>query len=90
MDDFVLILGIFLVVLITILVFNKEGFSLCDGENPKKGFFARFLAYLDSLFFPKKVKKTKPVLDDSFTVPVDERNELMHNSKNGQKYYWSW
>ena len=39
MDDFVLILGIFLVVLITILVFNKEEeeFSLCDGENPKKG-----------------------------------------------------
>ena len=92
MDDFVLILGIFLVVLITILVFNKEmeEFSLCDGENPKKGFFARFLAYLDSLFFPKKPKKTKPALDSSFTVPVDERNELMHNSKNGQKYYWSW
>ena len=88
MDDFVLILAVLITVLIIILTINKEDFSLCNEKKKSKGFFEKLLNYLNNLFSPRKVKKETK--DSSFTVPVDQRNELMHNSKNGNKYYWSW
>lgn len=88
MDDFVLILAVLITVLIIILTITKEDFSLCNGKKKQKGFFEKLLNYLNNLFSPRKVKKETK--DSSFTVSVDNRNELMHNSKNGNKYYWSW
>jgi|TARA_Y100000389_G_C17343738_1_gene454735 hypothetical protein len=88
MDDFVLIIAVFITVLIIILTITKEDFSLCS-KKPPTSFFERLLDYLNSLFYPKK-KEKKQEMDNSFTVPVDQRNELMHDSKNGKKYYWSW
>ena len=88
MDDFVLILAVLITVLIIILTINKEDFSLCNEKKNPKEFFEKLLNYLNNLFSPRKVKKETK--DSSFTVPVDQRNELMHNSKNGNKYYWSW
>ncbi len=84
MDGFVVILGLFLTILIIILVYNnnKELFSLC---SKKPGFFQRFLNFLNGSFIEKDKKAKK---DDSFTVPVDERNNLMRNE--GDNYYWSW
>jgi len=100
MDEFVVILGLLLTVLILILVYNKyslerererEDFSLCKGKK-EKGFFQKLFDFLDSLFKPKKTTTTPATngLNNSFTVPVDERNNLMHNSVNGKKYFWSW
>ena len=86
MDDFVLIIAVLITVLIIILTITKEDFSLCSKRKPKS-FFERLIDYLNSLFYPRKRKKDK---DSSFTVPVDQRNELMYDSKNGKKYYWSW
>tara|TARA_Y100000590_G_C15146807_1_gene798281 strand:- start:37 stop:306 length:270 start_codon:yes stop_codon:yes gene_type:complete len=88
MDDFVLIIGVLITVLIIILTIIKEDFSLCNAKKPK-GFFERLLDYLNSLFYPRK-KEKKEEKDNSFTVPVDQRNELMHDSENGKKYFWSW
>jgi len=88
MDDFVLIIAVFITVLIIILTITKEDFSLCSKRKPTS-FFERLLDYLNSLFYPRKEKKNEGK-DNSFTVPVDQRNELMHDSKNGKKYYWSW
>lgn len=90
MDEFVVILGLLITVLIVILVFNKynsEKFSLCEDSN-RKGFFGRMMEFLDDMFFNKKSDPTKPVLDNSFTVPADERNNLMYG--NGENYFWSW
>ena len=53
--------------------------------SKKPGFFQRFLNFLNGSFIEKDKKAKK---DDSFTVPVDERNNLMRNE--GDNYYWSW
>ena len=82
-------LAVLITVLVIVLTITKEDFSLCNGNKKPKGFFERLLDFLNSLFYPRK-KEKKDKKDSSFTVPVDQRNELMHDSKNGKKYYWSW
>ena len=90
MDGFVVILGLFLTILIVILVYNnysneREQFSLC---NEKPGLLKRFFNFLDSLFYNPNPTRASDNKNNSFTVPVDERNNLMRNE--GDNYFWSW
>jgi hypothetical protein len=89
METFPIVLGLLLIFLIILLFYNRksEHFKVC--KKKQKGFFARLLAYLDSLFNPKTITVSATnKLNNSFTVPVDERNNLMRNE--GKNYYWSW
>ena len=86
MDKFVIILALVVTILISLAVFISDYFenkNYCEGG---KGFFHRAYDYLGI----EKTESTNTVnkIDSSFTVPVDERRELMY--ENGSDYYWSW
>tara|TARA_B100000575_G_C22609216_1_gene379784 strand:- start:238 stop:501 length:264 start_codon:yes stop_codon:yes gene_type:complete len=86
MDKFVIILGLVVTILISLAVFIADYYENKKYCGNEKGFFHRAYDYLGI----KKTESANTVnkMDNSFTVPVDERPKLMY--ENGSDYYWSW